>query len=95
MKSQSSFRCFAFAAILLLITSCSQPADNVGVRIDALDDAAWECSKWISVVDAPVVTKKGARRAADGANWFLTTIENEQKVVSAKWMASSLGVHQI
>ena len=83
------------ATALLLVVGCSAIVERVGKRVDALDDSAWECSKWISVVDAPVVTKKGAKRAADGANWFVTTLKNEQAVVSAKWMATSLGVHQI
>ena len=83
------------ATALLLVVGCSATVERVGKRVDALDDSAWECSKWISVVDAPVVTKKGAKRAADGANWFVTTLKNEQAVVSAKWMATSLGVHQI
>lgn len=83
------------ATALLLVVGCSATVERVGKRVDALDDSAWECSKWISVVDAPVVTKKGAKCAADGANWFVTTLKNEQAVVSAKWMATSLGVHQI
>ena len=96
MKTKSLLKSFAFVAVLLLAVSCTQSMEpSVGVRTDALDSSAWECSKWISVVDAPVVTIKGARRAADGANWFLTTVKNEQAVVSAKWMATSLGVHHI
>ena len=96
MKTKSLLKSFAFVAVLLFAVSCTQGMEpSVGVRTDALDSSAWECSKWISVVDAPVVTIKGARRAADGANWFLTTVKNEQAVVSAKWMATSLGVHHI
>jgi len=34
-------------------------------------------------------------RAADGANWFVSTVKNEQKVVSAKWMTTGLGVYEI
>ena len=29
---------------------------KVGVRIDAIQESAWDCSEWISVADAPVVT---------------------------------------
>ena len=67
-------------------------------RIGALDSLLWDNSKWISVVDAPVVTGPvwGSNvRAADGASWFVSTIVNEKKVVSAKWMVTSLGVHDI
>ncbi len=42
---------------------------KVGVRIDAIQESAWDCSEWISVADAPVVTGPigGANeRAADG-----------------------------
>ena len=95
MKLTSILKSSIIATALLLVASCTSSVERVGVRTDALDDTAWQSSKWISVVDAPVVTKKGARRAADGANWFLTTIKNEQAVTSAKWMATSLGVHEI
>ncbi|MDI9550441.1 MAG: glycosyl hydrolase family 18, partial [Bacteroidota bacterium] len=72
---------------------------EVGVRTDALDDAAWNESIWLSAADAPVVT--GAvrdpdnNRAADGANWFVSTLKNERKVISAKWMTTGLGVYQL
>ena len=95
MKLQSIFTKSIIATALLLAVGCSTTIERVGVRTEALDDAAWQCSKWISVVDAPVVTEKNAKRAADGANWFLTTITNEKAVTSAKWMATSLGVHEI
>ena len=95
MKRNYLLKGLTLAIVALICATACSKSEYVGVRTDALDSAAWECSKWISVVDAPVVTKKGARRAADGANWFLTTVTNEQEVVSAKWMATSLGVHQI
>ena len=95
MKLQSIFTKSIIATALLLAVGCSTTIERVGVRTEALDDAAWQNSKWISVVDAPVVTEKNAKRAADGANWFLTTITNEKAVTSAKWMATSLGVHEI
>ena len=34
-------------------------------------------------------------RAADGASWFVTTLKNDRKVVSAKWMTAGLGVYDI
>ncbi len=78
-----------------LLVGCRNAAP-IGERIDALDDSAWDASKWISVVDAPVVPDdKPSNRAADGASWFLSTIENEQQVASAKWMTTALGVYEL
>lgn len=88
----------AFAAASAMACGSSFPSE-VGVRTDALDDAAWNESIWLSAADAPVVT--GAvrdpdnNRAADGANWFVSTLKNERKVISAKWMTTGLGVYQL
>ncbi|MBR2352501.1 MAG: family 78 glycoside hydrolase catalytic domain [Alistipes sp.] len=81
-------------ALLLCVSISSYAAEYVGKRIEALDDTAWGCSQWISAVDAPIVEKR-ENRAADGASWFVSTIKNEKRVVSAKWMTTSLGVHEI
>ena len=79
-----------------MAVSCTTPMpQSVGKRTEALDGSAWQCSKWISAADATVVTEKGAKRAADGASWFLTTITNPQAVISAKWMTTALGVYEI
>jgi alpha-L-rhamnosidase len=65
--------------------------------ITPLDDSSWENSKWISVADAPVVEGRVDEdtRAADGASWFVATVKNSKKVVSAKWMTTALGVYLI
>ncbi|MBQ8239856.1 MAG: family 78 glycoside hydrolase catalytic domain [Bacteroides sp.] len=89
----------AIAAMAIIFSACgTKPASEV-MRVDALDASAWDASQWISVVDAPVVTGKTGdmenNRAADGANWFVSTVKNEQKVVSAKWMTAGLGVYEI
>ena len=90
--------CLAIATAILF-TACGTKSATEVMRVDALDTSAWEASQWISVVDAPVVTGKTGdmenNRAADGANWFLSTVKNEQKVVSAKWMTAGLGVYEI
>ncbi|MBR2326582.1 MAG: family 78 glycoside hydrolase catalytic domain [Alistipes sp.] len=88
-----------------LLASCStNNRATVGSRTEALNDEAWGVSQWISVVDAPVVCDQkheidrfweANSRAADGANWFLSTVKNEQKVVSAKWMTTALGVYEL
>ena len=97
---KKNFRNLAIVAISLLLASCgTQPATEYGTRADALDASAWEASQWISAVDAPVVTGQTGdmqnNRAADGSSWFVSTIKNEQKVASAKWMTTGLGVYEI
>ena len=90
--------CLAIATAILF-TACGTKSATEVMRVDALDASAWDASRWISVVDAPVVTGKTGdmenNRAADGANWFVSTVKNEQKVVSAKWMTAGLGVYEI
>lgn len=87
------------AAIALLSSCGSRTASSEVRRVEALDASAWNVSKWISATDAPVITGKTGdaenNRAADGANWFVSNIKNEQKVVSAKWMTAGLGVFEI
>jgi len=70
-------------------------ATEVGKRTDPLEASAWNESKWISAVDAPVVKGHNNGRAADGASWFVSTVKNEQKIVSAKWMTAGLGVYEL
>ena len=87
----------AFLTAGLFVNCSSNAATEVGQLTEALDASAWENSIWISAVDAPVVTnrKETKDRAADGASWFLSTVKNDQKVVAAKWMTTSLGVYEI
>ena len=86
----------AVVAVSALFAGCSvKDMSPVGSRAEALADEAWGVSQWISVVDAPVATGKKLTRAADGANWFLSTVKNEQTVVSAKWMTTGLGVYEL
>ena len=87
--------CLALMAMVSCGSPTSQPKD---VRIDALDNAAWDASEWISVANAPVVT--GAitgtnERAADGASWFVSTLKNEKTVTAARWMTTGLGVYEL
>ena len=81
------------------MVACTKQATvtEVGTKTSALDDSAWKESQWISVVDAPVVTGRANEvyRAADGASWFLSSVKNEGKVVSAKWMTAGLGVYSL
>ena len=65
--------------------------------VSPLPDVAWEEAEWICVADAPEVQGRvdDGTRAADGANWMMTTIQNEQKVKKALWMTTSLGVNEL
>ncbi len=98
MKTSLSFPTLFAAAVLFFAACQTSDVAPVGTRAEALPDAAWESSSWISVVDAPVITGKVTDkegRAADGASWFVSTVRNEKKVVSAKWMTAGLGVYEL
>ncbi len=77
-------------------TACGQE-NYVGQKVAALDAKTWESSEWISVADAPIAKGRAGKtiRAADGANWFVATIKNEQEVIAAKWMTAGLGVYEL
>lgn len=89
----------AMGMALWVTVSCTSPQQTeVGKRIQALDASAWDHSEWISVANAPVVTGRiqgGNERAADGASWFVTTLQNEQQVTAARWMTTGLGVYEL
>ena len=83
---------------LMALASCGSVKQNVMPQLaPSLDNAAWEASSWIAVADAPVVTGKveDGTRAADGANWFVSTLTNEKAVTKAVWMTTGLGVYEI
>ncbi len=83
--------CTIFLCIVTIIVSAQTKL------VHSLDASAWETSEWIAVADAPEVTGRVDEdsRAADGANWFVSTITNEKKVVKALWMTTSLGVNEL
>lgn len=82
--------------IIACVIGCKpHTATDSVTRTAALDAAAWNNSKWISVKNAPVVKGVNNERAADGANWFVTSFSNDKKVVSATWMTAGLGVYQL
>ena len=95
-KTLCILKAFVVAIVLVAVYGCGAKSDcEVGTLVDALDNSAWDASKWISVVDAPIISDHNIERAADGANWFVSTVKNEQKVASAKWMTAGLGVFQL
>ena len=89
----------AVACICFSLISCSHDNAPAGSLTEALPDAAWECSEWLSAADAPVIEGKvGDKvncRAADGASWFLASVVNEKRVKSVKWMTTGLGVYEL
>ncbi len=93
----SIIRLCAFALALVCAVACKQGPSRTGELTDALDDSAWDVSYWISAADAPVFKGRvmDGSRAADGASWFVSTLENDDKVVSAKWMTAGLGVYSL
>ena len=96
MKTRILRRLPAAGFVMMALAGCSGSSEN-GKLTEALENTSWDVSEWISVVDAPVVTGTvvDGTRAADGANWFVSTLKNEKKVVSAKWMTSGLGVYEL
>ena len=96
MKTRILRRLPAAGFVMMALAGCSGSSKN-GKLTEALENTSWDVSEWISVVDAPVVTGTvvDGTRAADGANWFVSTLKNEKKVVSAKWMTSGLGVYEL
>ena len=97
MKLKFSFLTSLATTIVAFFLVCcsSNTTTECSKRTEALDASAWEVSKWISAVDAPVIEKRTDDRAADGASWFVTIIKPENKVVSAKWMTTGLGVFEL
>ena len=80
----------------LMLACTSETFEPVGRKVQAMEDSAWECAQWISAENAPVI--RGPREndlAADGASWFLTTVENTKTVTSARWMTTGLGVYYL
>ncbi|MBO4670540.1 MAG: family 78 glycoside hydrolase catalytic domain [Bacteroidales bacterium] len=87
------------ALLSLCVTACSTPSDFAGTLVDPLPDYAWDSSQWISAANAPVLTgivkTKENCRAADGASWFLASVQNEKPVARATWMTTGLGVYEL
>ena len=81
---------FCLMAMMCVMTMSAQV-------IEALPDQVWSESEWICVADAPEVQGRVDEhtRAADGANWFVSTFTNEKRVVKALWMSTSLGVNEL
>lgn len=86
------------SCVVLAADIAADASQKHGKLVEALDPAVWKYSEWISASDAPVVNGRISgenERAADGASWFVRTLKNDKKVVSARWMTSGLGVYQL
>ena len=84
-------------AVVLLFAQNMMAWNDYGKLTAPLPDKAWDCSVWLSVADAPVVTGvvNDGTRAADGASWFATKLSNSKKVKKAIWMTSGLGIYDL
>ena len=97
---KNTFKLWCLAMIVMnMAVSSSMAKSHIvsGKRAETLSAQTWQKSIWISAKDAPIVTGevRDGSRAADGANWFLSTIENEKRVRKATWMTASLGVSEL
>ena len=82
---------------LALLAGClSCVAAIAASRVDALPDAAWSESAWIRAADAKIAgdAEKKHQQSAAGTSWFASDVVNADKVVSAKWMVTGLGVFE-
>ena len=97
MNSKLLINLTMMGATAMLLAGCKGGHAGSDGLTATLGNAAWNQSQWISAADAPVVTGTvtDGTRAADGASWFVSTLRNEQKVVSAKWMTAGLGVYEL
>lgn len=85
------------AGAMACTISCTTEKRQDIYRTEELNDTTWKTSVWISAADAPVVSGKviDRTRAADGANWFISTVKNNREVASARWMTTGLGTYEI
>jgi len=85
---------------VLIVASCgTQRAAFVGERTTALDATVWSAASWLSVADAPVITGRvnddSNGCSAPGASVFVSSVTNQKKVVSARWLTTALGVYDL
>lgn len=81
--------------LIACLLACALNGASEGRRIEALPDSLWSKSEWIAAENAPVVHGRIGVRAADGASWFMSTVKNNKKLRSAKWMTTGLGTYTL
>ena len=87
--------CAIVLAMMIPTKNLAEPG-YVGKRVGALDPSTWNQSVWISASQASVITgpiNGNNCRAADGASFFISTLKNDKKVASVKWMTTGLGIY--
>lgn len=87
--------CSIVLAMMIPTKNLAEPG-YVGKRVGALDPSTWNQSVWISASQASVITgpiNGNNCRAADGASFFISTLKNDKKVASVKWMTTGLGIY--
>lgn len=75
-----------FVASLLVFGCSSSSSLTVGQRTPALGGDVWSCAQWLSAPDAD---------DNQCGSWFVSTFINDQRVVSAKLMATALGTFDV
>lgn len=93
MKKRLTSTCVA----VLLLAQNVMAGYDYGKLTAPLPDKAWDCSVWLSAVDAPIVTGvvNDGTRAADGSSWFATKFSNSKKVKQVRWMTTGLGIYEL
>jgi len=87
--------CVAAVCSAVLVAAAG---DGVAKKVDALPEAVWKQSEWISAKDANVLDEKGREgwlAAPGAASYFRKKIVNAKAVKRARWMTSGLGVYEI
>ena len=90
-------RIYLSLAALSFCTLVGNAQKTVGTLTQPLEQSAWQQSAWLSAADAKVITGKvyDGTRAADGASWFVSTLQCSKKVKSARWMTTGLGTYEL
>ena len=82
MKAKSIISILSTTALVAItIAGCADAGKGAAAtKVEALDAAAWNQSKWISSAAPLVFPEENEDKAANGASWFLSTLKNEGKV---------------
>lgn len=90
-------RIYLSLAALSFCTLAGNAQKTVGTLTQPLEQSAWQQSAWLSAADAKVITGKvyDGTRAADGASWFVSTLQCSKKVKTARWMTTGLGTYEL
>ena len=84
------------ASIMFAACSSSSKLES-SLLADPLDASVWQTSTWLSAVNAPVYKGQVNDNSCSpkGASWFMSTVRNERRVKTARWMTAGLGVYEL